>query len=337
MTDDAPTPSDALNAALTAILPQLRQGKSMGWIGVALAVLAVPVAMVLLHPHFQDDMLWLWAPPVAAGFLAYVIHDSVARRHAALVMPNLAQAIGLAYDQKATGFVSSLPARLMPDMVVQASDLLTGQIGGRPVSFAEVDAETGGKNSKTIFRGFVIRMPNLVPMPPLFIAPVEETERGFLRPARLKVTDLVHLKSLPMPGGRTFGIWGSSDAVTRDPGFDVLVEVLTEFAGRPEGALRLYSATVNGEITHLAVEHDRDLFRIGGLFAQDSDVMGQVRRAFDDLRLPVDLTKTLLDAESKVLARRQAAGLSAGQAVSPSAPPGRSASQSASGEAHSAG
>jgi hypothetical protein len=298
---DPPDPTPDLGTALADVMPKIRSATHQGWAMIIAAwVLALPVS-VILKPLVEKDFLWVLAPFGAAAILTAVILRHVKHRHVGLIMPHLARTMGLSFRRDGKAFLATLPERLLPKAVVTAEDHLTGRIGGREVDLAEVKVETGGKNSRTLFKGLVIRIPNLVPLPAAFVAPAQQTEKGFLRGAWLNTNGLFRIKDI-MIQGAPYAIWASAREADPSDGLDQLLSCLTGMGTTAERPLTLYTATSNREVVHLAYGHESDLFNIGGLLARDEDVMAGVRAAFGDLSMALKITSAILALEARLAA-----------------------------------
>lgn len=178
-----------------------------------------------------------------------------------------------------------------------AEDLISGRIGGRSIRFAEMKLETGGKNSSTLFQGIVAEFPNLAPMPPFFLAAEAETKGwlGFAGP--IKVDDLMRVDTISGANGKVYGVWASTSEVRRHPAFAAVVKVLTNLEFVIGSESRLYTASSNGRVIHVALSHKRNLFKIGGLFTAGDALMDDIRLGYRDLTIPVTIAAKLLEAE----------------------------------------
>jgi hypothetical protein len=163
-----------VTTAVQALLPELRRKSRQGWMLIALvSVLAAAGTYALAG--VGEGATWLF-PLMAGVFLIALIVGWIRKRHESMVMPILATTVGLSYAKDASGFVRCLPQRLLPKgRICRGEDCLSGAIGGRTIRMAEVKVETGGKNSRTLFKGVVANFPNAVAMPPFFIADEDQT------------------------------------------------------------------------------------------------------------------------------------------------------------------
>lgn len=118
----------------------------------------------------------------------------------------LARAIGMDYAKNAKGFLTALPPRLLPNNVRSAEDHVVVQLGAHRIQIAEVKAETGGKNSLTLFQGIVAQFPNRTTMPAFLIALADKTRPGIFFGGDLSTEGLNHLQNV-VADGRTYGIW----------------------------------------------------------------------------------------------------------------------------------
>lgn len=304
MTEDATRPDDPgsgplpdVAAAVAEVMPELHRVRIIGFALLALCCIAGAVTMVAVLSSPDTESHWIF---VAFLWLivAYGIVEWVRNRQDSRVMPLLAGAIGFRHDKSARGFRESLPERLLPQHVIEVQDLLTGTAGGREIAFAEVKVETGGKNSKTLFKGFVIRVPNVALMPAFFLAPMDEVKAvGLFGTRRLSSSGLVPLRQITIEGQR-FGLFGSEAAPPEGPALEGVLQVLVSLPERIGRGVDIYAITSNREVMHVALSHHGDLFAIGGILQSPEDIARRVARAFSELTIPVTLVGAVLDAEA---------------------------------------
>jgi hypothetical protein len=303
MTSDSAAVPDIpdITATLPGILPTLRRETLKGWAMMAGLLTAAVIVALSVKDIGKDGRAWALVIVVMAVVSLGAIATYIRRRHEALIMPLLTRAAGLSYDQKGRWFLDSLPPRLLPKASDRTcEDVLSGRIGDRPIRFAEVKIETGGKNSSTLFRGVVMEFPNLVDMPAFFIASERETRGFFIFKGNIRVDDLVQVQTLTGRSGAEYGVWCSSAIAAEKPGFGAVVNVLTGLESIIGGDAKLYTASSDGREMHLAISHKRDLFKIGGMFADTTRLMQDIRHAYDDMTLPMRIVSALLAAEAEV-------------------------------------
>ncbi len=285
---------------LPDLLPQLRRITTHGWVLLVGTVVVTGAVLFFLTNGGQSFSAWIALPPAAAFVLLSLIVLRTRRGHEAVIMPILAQSVGMIYSPDARLFATTLPERLLPKCRRRkGEDLISGTIGGRKVQFAEVKCETGGKNSTVLFGGIVIAFQNMAPMPPFFLAAENQTRGWFVFKGNLKVDDLVPIRTLTGADGQSYGVWASLDRTVDHPGLDAVLSVLTGLQGLVGSGATLFSATSDGADMHVALRHKRDLFRIGGLFASQATLIDQIKLAYDDLTVPLKLAGRLLEAEAR--------------------------------------
>lgn len=286
-----------VTAAVGALMPDLRRQIRLAWILIALVTaLALVIGYNLLGVGEGPTFLF---PVLIGGVLIASIVRWTRKAHEKALMPILASTVGLSYDKNATGFAKVLPKRLLPDGVRSGEDLLSGRIGGRMIRMAEVKVETGGKNSRTLFKGVVANFPNAVAMPPFFIAEEGQTGRSFWFGNRLDVDGLVKIRTVSGRAGRSYGVWASSAAVADNPALGAVVEIVTDLEHRISAEVQLFSATSNGEEMHVALTQKRDLYKIGGLFLNQTTILDEVQAAYRDLTVPLTIAAWLMEAEKQ--------------------------------------
>ncbi len=295
--DDIPD----INAAMPGLLPVLRNATIQGWL-MAAGVLAGSAALAWAVSGLgEDGKAWAFAILFMSLFGMGAVARYTRRRHEAEIMPLLARTAGLDYAQQGKWFLDSLPPRLLPkDRDRTCEDALSGKIGDRPIRFAEAKIETGGKNSTTLFRGVVAEFPNVVPMPAFFVASEAQTRGWFIFKGNIQVDDLVRVQTLSGRSGMEYGVWSSSAEAARKPGFEAVLDILTGLESIVGSDAKLYTASSDGVMMHLAISSKRDLFKIGGMFASADTLAADIRRAYDDLTLPMKIVSALLQAEGAV-------------------------------------
>lgn len=293
-------PAPDVTEAVSALMPELRRGARASLALMALALgLAGGIALLILNSAMDQRDRWEWALYAAAagGFAVFMLYRWTRSSQESLIMPILARTIGLTYAKSASPFIQALPKRLLPERSVrQGEDHLTGTLGAHAIQMAEVTAETGGKNSKTLFKGIVAQFPNRTAMPAFFIAQEEKTRPGFFFGGDLSTEGLHHLRDL-VAGGRTYGIWTSWTEGPEPPALSAVIDILTSLETRLGPGVELYAATSNGVEMHVALSHKRNLFRLGGLFPAEDRLFADVQQAMQDLTIPLTLAQALIQAE----------------------------------------
>jgi hypothetical protein len=235
---------------------------------------------------------------ITAFLLSGWAYRSMISRQEAMTMPVLASAVGLSYSKVAKDFLNALPQRLLPKSRVRsAEDFVQARLGAHLVEMAEVKVETGGKHSRTLFAGLIARFPNRVAMPAFFIAREDKTRPGMFFGGELSTEGLYHLRSVSGGGGDSYGVWTSWSATDEPSALAPVVDRVTRIEDLIGNGTRLYAATCDGTVTHVALTHSRNLFRIGGLFPNETELFSDVRAAIQDLTVPLSLAKALIEAE----------------------------------------
>ncbi|MBN8629247.1 MAG: hypothetical protein J0L76_00155 [Rhodobacterales bacterium] len=303
MPQDTPPPdaSTEVAVAVRALMPALKRQAAIATGIITFAIVGAAVAMVLaLNSGMDGESRAKIA--VVAGIAAFFVvtgtYKWTARKQEAKVMPILARAIGLDYSKDAKPFARALPKRLLPERGIRAGeDHVRGTIGAHAIQMAEVNVETGGKNSRTLFKGIVAQFPNRTAMPAFFIALEDKTRRGLFFGGDLSTEGLYHLRNVTGNGGRSYGVWTSWSQQEEPPALARVVAILTRIEDHVGPGAELYAATSNGEEMHIALSHKRNLFHLGGLFPDENQLFRDIRAAMQDLTVPLTLAKLLIEAE----------------------------------------
>lgn len=309
MPQDAPHSDTTSDVALAVrnLTPTLKRQATFALVIITVAILAAAVvAFLILNSGAEDRDRWKWAAFSALmGFLVVTaIYNWTVRKQQAQVMPILARAIGLTYSKDAKTFVKTLPKRLLPARGVRkGEDLVHGTIGAHAIQMAEVIVETGGKSSRTLFKGIVAQFPNRTTMPAFFVAKEDNTRPGVFFGGDLSTEGLFPLRTATGNAGRRYGIWTSWSQQEELPALSDVVAVLTRIEDLVGPAAELYAATSNGVEMHVAMTYRRNLFHFGGLFPDENQVFRDVRDAMQDLTVPLTIAKALIQAEEAAVAK----------------------------------
>jgi len=282
---------------LQSLTPALKETRREGWklIIVALVCAIGGVIWALPIDSSRDEIVLFLSLALGLGS-PFVMRSWVARAQQKLVMPHLAKAVHLEYEQNGRAFLDKLPKRLLPKgNERRAEDCLSGKVGDRRINLAEVKVESGGKNSTVYFRGIVLHYQNVTKLPAFFMVPRKETERWF---RRVDVSDLFEARSISGQNGELFGVWLSEVGLAEsNPALGAVLDVLTNLETKIGLDAKLFSATSNGAEIFIALRKRRNLFKIGGLFASQDEIADNIKDALDDLNLPLQIVSVLLEAE----------------------------------------
>jgi hypothetical protein len=306
--DSPPDASSEVALAVRALMPALKRQGAVAVGIITLTVIAAAVAaMVSLNSGMDGEARWKLA--LVAGIVAFfavtATYKWTVRKQEAQVMPILARAIGMTYAKDAKPFVKALPKRLLPARGVRAGeDHVHGTMGAHSIQMAEVNVETGGKNSRTLFKGIVAQFPNRTAMPAFFVALEDKTRPGFFFGGDLSTEGLHQHSTITGNGGRRYGVWTSWSKLEEPPALAEVVTILTRIEDHVGSSAELYAATSNGVEMHIALSHKRNLFHLGGLFPDENQLFRDVRAAMQDLTVPLTLAKLLIEAEEAVAVRQ---------------------------------
>jgi hypothetical protein len=300
LTDPVPATPD-VGAAVHALKPQLTRMSVVALALMTVIGVATVVSVVYLlnliddgGDRFKFGMITV----IIGGLLMAFAYRHMRRKQEALVMPVVAQAVGMTYSKDAKFFLNGLPDRLLPRAAVRkAEDYVHGKLGNHTIQMAEVEIATGGKNSRTLFKGVVAQFRNSIQMPGFFLAPHAQTKPGMIFKAWIPTDGLYHLRDVVGASGVTYGVWTSWTDMQEPPALKAVVDILTSLESRLATPMTLFTATSNGEEMHVALSHDRNLFSVGGLFQDDARLFSDVFGATRDLAVPLDLVKELVAAE----------------------------------------
>jgi hypothetical protein len=301
MTQDSPD----IEAAVAALHPRLTRLSLLALLAMAVVLAIGTWLLVYFLGRIDDGVDRFKAAAIIAGLgiaLMVLAYGQMRKAQEALVMPLVAKAVGLTYQKDAKGFFRALPPALLPKTAVRTGeDYVIARLGPHEIRLAEVKVETGGKNSRTLFEGIVAEFHNRVPMPAFLLAPHEQTRPGVLFGSWIPTDGLVHRRDIAGPSGTEYGLWTGHSASPADaPALDKVVTAILGLERRIAAPVELFTATSNGSETCIALTHERNLFRIGGLFPQRAQVLADVQIAATDLSIALSLAHELIAIEALV-------------------------------------
>lgn len=279
-----------------------------GWLWVVLVSVFTAAVTYVSFVMLDIDSFELQLAPLLIGATTiYAINRWVIKSQQSLVIPNLAQSIGLEYEQKPTAFLSGLPPRLLPRSDAKTiEDGIFGEMDGHNFKFAEVHVRVqNGQSVRSIFRGFVMQFENKTLMPSFYIAPEQHTDG---RRPRMGTNGLVKVKTLESQNGELFGVWLSEQGLAKqDDALSMVLDVANKFETQLNPKAKLFSMTSNGEEMHVAFEFPQDLFRVGGLFANRGQTLDHLKNAMDDLNILLQVLAVLIEVEQSYAENRRIA------------------------------
>lgn len=283
-----------------ALMPKL---KRLAAIAVALDVLALLGSAAILYWALTSETqnrgtvyATVFAPVLAISTIAS-IHSWMRQRQKALAAPVLAQSVGLRFSPEAKRFIDDFPRRVLPERgAPHCKDHVTATLGAHEFQMAELKVLTGKKNDKTAFQGLAVLFPNRTPLPAFFLFQDRKTRSGAIVPRELSPDGMHHLRNVSSLR-RTYGIWTSDPLEEEPPALSVVVDHLLRLEERLDQGSELYSASSSGTELHLLISHHRNLFRVGGTFLNEARLFKEVQAAMEDLKIPLALAATLIEAE----------------------------------------
>jgi hypothetical protein len=299
------TETDPATQALAAAMPEIRSVKSKGWMFIALSILLTVGALILTSKAREDKLEAMLYATFPAIFGVMVTTRWVRKRHERAVMPIVAQAFDLGYQKDPKDFYPTLPKNFIPQGGRRSvDDLMSGSIAGRSFRFAECKTETGGKNSSTLFKGIVLEVRSSGSTPDFLIASEKETKGFLFFKGNVQVDGMVMIHQSQGHDNQTYGLWARSESPAQMAGLRAFMDRIIALGPRVLGSSTLYSLVSTGSYYYVSLRHARDLYRIGGLFTNESDVMQHIRAAASELSHPMDLVTEVLRAEEALLAAK---------------------------------
>jgi hypothetical protein len=293
-----------ISATVDALFPQLTRLSIFAALAIAATLVVAFGLLVIAHGAIDTGEDGFKAVAIIGGgglALMVLAYARMRRAQEALVMPLVAQAVGLAYQKDAKGFLRSLPAALLPGNAQKtAEDYVSGRLGAHEIRMAEISVETGGKNSRTLFEGLVAEFHHQVPMPAFLLAPAEQTTPGLVFRAWIPTDDLIYRRDLVGSSGESHGLWTGRFEGEEPPALRPVTEAIVGIETRIAAPVTLFTAAASGTETYLALSHSRNLFRIGGFFPPRTKVLADVQIAAGDLSIALAIARELIAVEALV-------------------------------------
>ncbi len=305
---DIPPPgaeSDPVTRALTAALPEIRSVKIKGWL-LAIAAVVVSVALMILASKLREDRLqFIIFAAFPAVFGVGAAMRWVRSSHERAVLPTIAEAFGLIYQKAPKGFYETLPKNFIPQGGKRSvDDMMNGKVAGRAFRFAECKTETGGKNSSTLFQGVVIEVRSGGNLPEFLIASMKETKGFLFFKGKVQVEGMQMIHQANGTNDEIYGLWARSEAPAKMAGLRAFMDRVIALGPRVLGDSTLYSLVSTGSYYYVSLRHKHDLFRIGGMFSTEDQVIQHIRAAATELAHPIELATQVLQAEEAMLAAK---------------------------------
>jgi hypothetical protein len=302
---DTVTHSDPSEAALAAALPDIRAATKKGrtlLIGAVVITVIILVALVTTGVREPAG----YGITAILGVLAVMGAIGWTRAtHERAVMPIIAKAFSLQYEKSPKGFYDMIPRALIPFGGRRSvDDMMSGQLAGRNFRFAECKTATGGKNSRTLFKGVVLILDARDGMPDLVIASEKDTKGFLIFPGRVNVDDMQLVHQVQAADGQTYGLWTASSQAMQFSAVQTFMDMILAVGPRILGSSTLYTVLSTGQQHYISLKHQHDLFSVGGMFANETKVISDIRHAATEIAHPIELVAEILRAEEALFAAK---------------------------------
>lgn len=293
---------DPAGDALAAALPMIRQSQRMAWVWIAVIIAVVLAIAIGLFSLGGDAIGYAFGVLVVGCFFPFMVAESTRKKHEREVLPTICNAFGLEYQKSPKGYFDTIPKGFIPlGGRRSCDDIMVGKVAGQSFRLAEVKTETGGKNSVVLFKGLVIGLESRGAPPQFLLASLKETKGFLFFKGNVPVQGMESLDTFSGPDGTQYGIWAApgsgGDAARILPFARRIAEVGPQILGKST----LYSVQSNGSQWHMALRHDADLFRIGGLRADEAKIMADIRTASAEFAQMFRLIEAILKAEEGLI------------------------------------
>lgn len=280
--------AQAQAAALSQALPAaIRARRSTINASILVAVVSLVVAVTAIGLGEEGRVIGGFA----AGFGAVVIivlFREIHRKQEKIILPILCETLGLNHQKGEAEFLKRIPAEMIPfGDTQQVDDIISGTINGHDFSFAEVVTYRGKKMPIQAFRGIVLRMCKSN-HPDLLAAFEDETYGSPMFPANVLPGDMDRIGSFRTSSGKLMGLWmprKSAGIIMGDATISAFRHLAQDVQTVLDGA-ELYSIRVCGTGLFVALRMNRDLFRLAGPTADETQLIESINVMSADLALP---------------------------------------------------
>ena len=225
--------------------------------------------------------------------------------HERAVMPIIAKAFSLQYEKLPKGFYETIPKTLIPlGGRRSVDDMMSGQLAGRHFRFAECKTATSGKNSRTLFKGVVLILDARDGMPDVIIASEKDTKGFLIFPGRVNVDDMQLVHQVQAANGQTYGLWTASSQGLQITAAQSFMDMILAAGPRILGSSTLCTVLSTGQQHYISLKRQHDLFRVGGMFANETKVISDIRQAATEIAHPIELVAEILRAEEALFAAK---------------------------------
>ncbi len=287
--------------AVRALMPKVRTTALVAVTGI-LVICGGLLAIVLNPPSFlaedQDPAALAFAALLLGSVPVGFIYRFMRQEQEALVLPAVADALGMTYAKSGLAILEGMPPQLLPRGLLHAEDHVEARVADRRVALAELHIRPRNDRHHTLFRGLVLRVPHGGKTAPFFMAPAHLARPGIAFGNFLSTDGYRHLRDLPLAGGK-FGLWIAALSGSESPALTTRIEGLVTTLAGFAGAWMPHSIASDGADTWLALGHHRDLFRLGGAFPSEARILAAVEAAVADLSQPLALAQALIANETR--------------------------------------
>lgn len=289
-------------ATMEALLAEMRLIKRNGRAMAAFAMVLTGLLCVLAAGFAEDSAKWIFGALAFGIIVVMGIVGWVRGQHERKAMPTIAQLFGLAYQKSPKDFFQDIPNNFIPlGGRRSVDDLMSGKVADRSFHFAECKRETGGKNSRTLFKGVVLVVESKGGLPSFIVAAEKETKGFLFSKGRVQVDEIPLIYHSAAHDGQTYGLWSHSPEAKEMAGLRSFMERIIAVGPKILGQSTLYSVVSTGGHYYVSLRHSRDLFKIGGLLADDAQMRADMQTAAAEFSHPIDLIAEILRAEDAFL------------------------------------
>jgi hypothetical protein len=254
-----------------------------------------------LWVHSLDSPLTYAAPFLALIVLAVSI-NGLKRSQDGIVLPPIADGLGLTVDRDKHRFLDLVPSRMFPKRhSVTVSTIFHGTFEDRVIWLADATSNDGDGTSSDDFHGLLVQLDKLQELPDFLMVPVAWTKRGWLGiGSTIDSTGFTRLQFVPV-ADRQYDLMTPSGS-SRGIGLAQASAILADFGRKLPRGVHLYSAQARSGVLNVALFSRKGLLSGGGLFFSSQAMFAGAESAESLLAAGLELGKTLARAGKSLAA-----------------------------------
>jgi hypothetical protein len=214
------------------------------------------------------------------------------KTHKDVVMPLLAEQLGLNFSAPGVEIAALIPPLVLPDQDFACDDMVRGSLAGRDVWLADVLLRERSGDKDVVFNGFVLSVDGMAAGTDLFI-----NDRHYAQVWPKPDAALQRAADISGSHHRVYTVWTGSGSNAPD------AETLTDLVDLERmfgtGSRLATLRCAQGRLT-LAVRQSDALFKVGGLLRTPARIRADLTAAMSRLALPLQIAAAIVELEPRL-------------------------------------